>query len=250
MSWHGFEIADANKYGVEGAVMLTNLVFWIAKNKANEKHEHDGRTWTYNSAKAFAKLFPYWSEKQVRRILDSLIKDGAIVTGSFNESSYIHTRWFALVDESRLSGHIDLPKRANRSSQTGTSLTDSKPNGKTHEGEEVFLDLGIETRNEKLIASLLRQSHIETLWNLYPKKTGDKKAALRLIGNKLRKHSFEALKKGIEDYIASKTGVEEKFIASPYNWFSADRFLESPANGTFQKPKATLRQSVTSRQAQ
>ena len=36
-----FDSNVASKVGVDGAIMLNNLQFWIVKNKANKKHFYD-----------------------------------------------------------------------------------------------------------------------------------------------------------------------------------------------------------------
>ena len=59
MEYH-FNIEYAKKYGVDEAIMIQNFVFWIMKNKANHTHQHEDRTWTYNTKKAFVALFPFW----------------------------------------------------------------------------------------------------------------------------------------------------------------------------------------------
>ena len=66
---HQFDAGIAEIYGVEIAIMVQNFAFWIAKNKANNRNFYEGKTWTYNTIKAFNELFPYWSESQIRRIL-------------------------------------------------------------------------------------------------------------------------------------------------------------------------------------
>jgi hypothetical protein len=99
---HHFKVRDAKRYGVIEAILLYNITFWIAKNKANGKHFHKGRTWTYNSCKAFADLFPYLSVSQVKRALASLVEQGAILKDNFNKRHYDRTNWYALADESQL----------------------------------------------------------------------------------------------------------------------------------------------------
>lgn len=94
-----FDTALACRYGVDEAIMLQNIIFWVAKNKANGAEEHDGRVWTYNSATAFAKLFPFWSAGQIRRILKSLVEQGAVVTGDYNEDRRNRSLWYALSDD-------------------------------------------------------------------------------------------------------------------------------------------------------
>ena len=67
---HNFDTNIAEKYGINAAIILQNMYYWIEKNRANEKHFHDGYYWTYNSLKAFEELFPYMSTKQIRGALE------------------------------------------------------------------------------------------------------------------------------------------------------------------------------------
>jgi phage gp16-like protein len=99
---HHFKVRDAKRYGITEAILLYNLRFWIAKNKASGKHLHEGRTWTYNSYKAFSDLFPYLSESQIKRALASLVKQEALLKNNFNKMPYDRTNWYAVADESQL----------------------------------------------------------------------------------------------------------------------------------------------------
>lgn len=122
---HSFDIEEAQKYGVNSAVILHNLRFWIAKNKANDKHFYDGQYWTYNSVKAFAELFPYLSEKQIRSSLDKLEELQVIKSGEYNSAAHDRTKWYCLLVQ------LDLPCRANGVALEGKTVnTDSKPNNK------------------------------------------------------------------------------------------------------------------------
>lgn len=128
---HNFDIEDAQRHGVDGAILINNFRFWILKNRANGKHEYDGRTWTYNSMAALAELFPYWTMSQIRRILKNLIKDGVLVSGNYNQNKYDRTLWYAFADESiYLPEKIHLCKRANGSEQTSEPIPDNKPDNK------------------------------------------------------------------------------------------------------------------------
>ena len=110
---HSFDVEEAKKYGVECAIILNNIRFWIEKNKANKKHFYDGLYWTYNSAKAFSELFPYFSEHQVRRFLNKLEQLGVIVCSNYNVSGYDKTKWYSVpvnTDFANLQdGLTDLP---------------------------------------------------------------------------------------------------------------------------------------------
>jgi len=121
---HSFDADMAARYGIAEAVLIQHLAFWIGKNMDAGRHDHDGRTWTYNTVKGFADLYPYLSEKQVRRVLDKLESEGVVVTGNYNKSGMDRTLWYAFADD-----FAHLPKRANASDQTGNSI---RPNGQMH----------------------------------------------------------------------------------------------------------------------
>src|SRR3989304_6622930 len=108
---YSFDIEMASKHGVNEAILIKNFQFWITKNRANNRHFHDGRTWTYNSVEAFTRIFPFWTAKQIRKALDNLIKDNIITTGNYNESRYDRTLRYAFSDESICHiGNSHLPK--------------------------------------------------------------------------------------------------------------------------------------------
>lgn len=95
---HSFDISIAEKYGVNVAIFLNNVAFWIKKNQSNKKHFYQGRYWTYNSQEALTELFPYWSRQNIRTILKSCEDQGLIIKGNFNETGYDRTTWYALTD--------------------------------------------------------------------------------------------------------------------------------------------------------
>lgn len=95
---HSFSIDLASKYGIEIAIFLENMAFWTKKNQANKKHFHDNRYWTYNTYEAFAELFPYWSPRQIKYIIQSCVTIGLIVVSNYNSKKYDRTNWYALSD--------------------------------------------------------------------------------------------------------------------------------------------------------
>jgi len=100
MAYH-FEEDEAFEFGDREAILIYNFRFWIRKNKANGKHFYDGRTWTYNKVEAFGKLFRFWTIDQVRRLLDSLVKQNVLLKGNYNQNPHDRTCWYAFTDEAR-----------------------------------------------------------------------------------------------------------------------------------------------------
>lgn len=100
---HSFDTSDAEKWGINAAILIHNLKNWIRVNKANGRNYYDGHYWTYNTAKAFSQLFPYLSEDTIRKTLKKLEKNGVILIGHFNKSGFDRTNWYAFTDESFLN---------------------------------------------------------------------------------------------------------------------------------------------------
>jgi hypothetical protein len=94
---HSFNVEIAKKYGIEKAVLLENFYFWIKKNKANKRNMHEGKVYTYNTAEAFAELFPYIKERKIAQILREMEnEDGLLISGQFH--NYDRTKSYTLTD--------------------------------------------------------------------------------------------------------------------------------------------------------
>lgn len=96
---YAFETDDAIKYGVDIAILRYVIRFWVKQNELQNRNFYDGRYWTYNTKKKWAESFPFWSERHVRTVLESATKQGALITGNYNESAYDRTLWYALPDD-------------------------------------------------------------------------------------------------------------------------------------------------------
>lgn len=152
---YSFDTDHAKEYGVDEAIMLHNLLFWLAKNQANNTNMHEGKCWTYNSAEAFTKLFPFWNGQKIRRILISLENKGAIISGSFNKKAYDKTKWYSspLLDSFFKNEQSILQKSTMDSSELNNGffkneqpIPDSKPNKKPDADDESFFFFGIDIR--------------------------------------------------------------------------------------------------------
>ena len=93
---HHFQVDDAVLYGVEKAVLLNNLKYWLDHAKANGKKAIDGYYWTFNSATAFAELIPYISPSKIGRLMRELEADGIVIVGNHNRAGYDRTKWYTM----------------------------------------------------------------------------------------------------------------------------------------------------------
>ena len=137
---HHFNIEIAKKFDVPTAIVLNHFAFWIIKNRSNNKHFHDGRYWTYNSVRAYQEIFPYWSLKQMRLVLEKVKKSGLVLTGNYNTIPYDQTTWYALSDEGLHLfnitigplGQIEKSKGANVIADKGKPIPDNKTYNKPY----------------------------------------------------------------------------------------------------------------------
>lgn len=145
MKEHHFNIEDAKKYGVEKAVLLYNLRFWLSKEYADavkggrksKIHEHsdgDSYVWTFNSGASFAHLFPYFSERSIRRWMKELEDEGVLLSNNFNRHGYDQTKWYTLpefvVENNQSIGKNDQPI-----GQNDRPIPDSNPDTPVIQGE-------------------------------------------------------------------------------------------------------------------
>ena len=55
----------AQKIGLNEAIVIQQLHYWIMQNKRQNKNFYDGRHWTFNSFEKWHKeTFYFWSEKR------------------------------------------------------------------------------------------------------------------------------------------------------------------------------------------
>lgn len=197
---HSFDPEIAHRVGINAAVIYQNIVWWCEKNAANERHVHEGRSWTYNSIKAFDALFPYLTSKQIRTALDKLESDGLILSGTFNKAGYDRTKWYCP------SGQMDLPKKANGIAPQGEPIPVSKP---------------VYKPDDKLI------DHFEDFWSAYPRKIG-KGSARKAFAAAMKKASIEEISTSLNKQLASLSSKEQKYIPHAATWLNGERWNDEP----------------------
>lgn len=185
----------AKQYGLEESIFLEAVMYWYRTNRAENRNYYDGRWWTHNSLAAFEQLFPWWSGKQLRRIINSCKDQGAIITGNYNKDRRDRTVWYTpsaelmeLYGESQTdksicpNGQMQEPERADSSAQMGTPLpcnthvyTNTPYNPPQGEAAGDAVEPEDKPKEEpKPKARGKRSSYkpdwFDALWKIYPKK--------------------------------------------------------------------------------
>ena len=236
MTMHIFNVDDAVEHGMEKAVILQNMRFWLDKNKANGTNLHDGYYWTYNSAEAFFKLFPYLkSAKIIQRLLKSMVAEGLLLAGNYNQKGYDRTKWYSMPEyctESLDTSHCS--KMTNAMDKNDQPIpyinTDSKPDDKplinTVEWREITFD---------------------EFYSLYPQKKSKGQAEITwhkvFLGQGNHKKPDDAQK--LFDEIISAIKIQAPIIKSsthqkhPSTWLNAKAWLDEIVSQPIQSPPAT-----------
>lgn len=94
-----FDSKIAEQFGLNEAVFIHNIFFWINNNKANNRNQFEGRFWTYNTKRAFVNQFPFWTYEQIKKIIVNLSENGVLLMSNFNENKWDKTIWYSLSDE-------------------------------------------------------------------------------------------------------------------------------------------------------
>lgn len=227
---YNFDIAIAQELGVSAAIVVQNLQFWIKKNEANDKHFHDGRYWTFNSMKAWHELFPFWTERQIRKILDDLVEKKIITKGNYNEMKYDRTLWYAFTDygitilqtcqmkETTLSIQSDRNVEPIPDINTDINTDVNTDRDSTTETTEVALAENPKKGDRKILNDVVEEfnqvvSRLPKVTALTPKRRG-------IIQQRIKEHGREAVsvcffKAGKSDFLC---GVNDRGWMASFDW--------------------------------
>ena len=235
MNFH-FDGAVAEMYGVDGAVFISRLQFWIEKNAANDRHYHEGRYWTYNSLRAMEKLFPFWSRRQIERIVKNLKDKGVLLTANYARDSYDRTLFYAL-DESKLPISPfggDLSPNGDKLSPNGEMINEQL---KTHIREEEDKANKPEISNKpQQLAD--RYNAICTSLPKVVRLTDKRRRAVRLIYGKgyTPEQLDEVFRKAQESSFC--TGLNDRHWKADFDWLLNESNLVKVLEGKYDNPAA------------
>lgn len=88
--------ALAVKIGLNEAIFIQQIHYWIEVNKRDNKNNYDGYHWTYNSYPEWQKQFPFWSEATIKRTVYRLESKGLLVSSNYNKRGFDKTKWYRI----------------------------------------------------------------------------------------------------------------------------------------------------------
>ncbi len=172
---HGYHVGIATDFSLPISIFLGHLAFWAEKNLANNTNIYDGLVWCYDTLEALTDYFPYFTKRQIERMINNAIEKGLVVKGNYNQTRYDRTVWYALTPEAYFYfPHLVTEKYINR------LCSSISPNGEMEITEwgnrfpHYVTTIPNTTPNTDPDISLSIISLFETFWNLYPVKKGKK----------------------------------------------------------------------------
>jgi hypothetical protein len=200
---HCFDVDNAVKYGLDEAIFIENIRLWLNTNQAAKRNFYEGKYWTYNTAEAYAVLFPYWNAMKVHRLTKSLEDQGVLQVGHFNSNSYNRTKWYSFTDQ-----FANLQNQSIKSAKSSSTY--------------------INTDTESLF-----DKKFEEFWAAYPKKVAKKPTREQFFKIKPDDELFKQIMKGLIDYKACDK-VKNGFILDPIRWVRDRRWEDEVSS--FGKP--------------
>lgn len=161
--------------GLNGAIVLQQVHYWCEINKRENRNFFDGRYWTYNTYDEWTEQFFWWSKSTIKRIIESLEKDGYLISGNYNKLKLDRTKWYAV-------NYDKFPSSQNETMQE-TSLNPAIPT--INLPSNIVKELRVQNKvsHKQMLSSLYEDYGVERTNNMldavnkyidvwYPAKTG------------------------------------------------------------------------------
>ena len=94
--------------GLNDAIILQQVHYWLQINMRDGRNYHDGHYWTYMSYPKWQEQFPFWGVDTIKRTITRLEKAGFLVVGNFNRKFGDRTKWYRI--DYRILGELSDSK--------------------------------------------------------------------------------------------------------------------------------------------
>ncbi len=105
--------------GLNEAIVLQQVHYWIEINKKKGRNFHKGRYWTYNTYEEWNEQFPFWSKETIKRTFRNLRNMKLIIVDRFNAYQMDRTLWYT-IDYDRLNSIMKGSNSSNYNNENNT----------------------------------------------------------------------------------------------------------------------------------
>ena len=235
------ELLIFNKYTIDTLFKLDNCTDCIALYVFYYKTAKWQKTNTIKANDTYIKKSLKWGEDRIRRTKNTLKENGLIDIVQSRQNGKI-SGWYIKVSyliQKKKIEDIKIKVESNNTSfqELGSKNTQNQELENSRTGEQEInalkeyikcLQKEIEMlKNNNNISNKDLENEFETLWSMYPKKQGKKKALDHYIKCRKRKDnpvSYEIVEQGLYNYnfFIKKNKVQNKFIKHGSTWFNQE----------------------------
>lgn len=87
----------ARRVGLNEAIVIQQVHYWLKINELKKQNFKDGRYWTYNSLRDWHETdFDFWSFGVVQRTFAKLVDLGILITANYNKDKRDRTKWYSI----------------------------------------------------------------------------------------------------------------------------------------------------------
>lgn len=144
---HSFSVDVAAAYDVDTALMLQHICFWYLKVVSDKVNKHNNEHWVRMKLTQMQAQFPYWSIKQIRRIVDNCLDQDLLKKGEFNDKKSDRTKWYTLTKKSKNLLNISTQNKAEKpTAQMGNNTSAQMGSPSAQMGNSIYKEVDIKDR--------------------------------------------------------------------------------------------------------
>src|SRR3712207_777943 len=88
--------ALAVRFGLNEAIILQQLHYWVGPNTGISTNIVDGVRWAYNTYEEWQQQFPWWSVRTIQRIFTTLERQGVVTARAMNVKDWDRRKWYTI----------------------------------------------------------------------------------------------------------------------------------------------------------
>ena len=117
-----FSPTIASALGLNAAIVLQQLHYWLCKNQQSMTNIRDGKVWCYDTYEKWReRSFPFWSADTIKRTFLSLEKKGIVISRQYGKYERNRVKWYTIdyriLNDILQKGQMENAEKANPSGQ-------------------------------------------------------------------------------------------------------------------------------------
>ena len=226
----------ATTLGLNEAIILQQVHYWIEINKKHKRNCHKGRYWTYNTIEEWQEEFPFWSTSTVKRIFKRLRDRKIIIVDNFNTYQMDRTLWYTIDYEELekiMEKSLDSKEDQNSTMKGSKEIVEDNQNDTMEESKknpaipETSTEITTEISNQSISQSIEKDENIKKERQIDRQTTQKKKTNLD-YETIIKRCELYAIDEKYRDAVAHAIKLllldieKSKWIKIGYNYISAE----------------------------